>query len=141
MASHPPYQVDRASGFRHARIVELIEGIGDQHTRATMDQIVSDVHSLIGERMRPGLLALANDGQTTPGLNGAKVISALENWDFTCPTGLDGADSENSPLSSDSDELLAASGCTAFHTLLIEQKTDVWPSFKALLGKDRHADT
>jgi len=28
-----------------------------------------------------------------------------------------------------------------FHTLLIEQKTDVWPSFKALLGKDRHADT
>jgi penicillin amidase len=123
--SHPPYQVDRASGFRHARIVDLIEGFEDQHTRATMDQIVSDVHSLIGERMRPGLLAIANHDQTTPGLDGAKVIRALEGWDFTCPTGLDGTDSENSPLSSDSDELLAASGCTAFHTLLIELRARI----------------
>ncbi len=134
-ASHPPYQVDRASGFRHARIVDLIEGIGDQHTRATMDQIVSDVHSLIGERMRPGLLALANDDQTTPGLNGTKVISALENWDFTCPTGLDGADSENSPLSLDSDELLAASGCTAFHTLLIELRARIEDGENAPQGR------
>ena len=100
---HPPYQVEAAAGFRHSRIVDLIEDVGDQHTRQTMDQIVSDVHSLIGERMRPGLLAIAKDDQTTPGLDGAKVISALEGWDFTCPTGLDGTDSDNSPLSSDSE--------------------------------------
>jgi len=132
---HPPYQVDAAVGFRHSRIVDLIEGIGDQHTRATMDQIVSDVHSLIGERMRPGILAIANDGQTTPGLGGAKVISALENWDFTCPTGLDGTDSENSPLSSDSSELLAASGCSAFHTLLIELRARIEDEENAPQGR------
>jgi len=123
--SHPPYQVDRAAGFRHSRIVDLIEGIGDQHTRETMDQIVSDVHSLIGERMRPGILAIASDPQTLPGINGPKVISALEDWDLTCPTGLAGTDSENAPLSSDSDELLAASGCAAFHTLLVELRARI----------------
>jgi penicillin amidase len=134
-ASHPPYQVDRASGFRHAQIVNLIEGIGDQHTRATMDQIVSDIYSLIGERMRPGLLAIAKDAQTTPGINGAKVISALEDWDLTCPTGLDGTDSENSPLTSDSDALLAASGCTAFHTLLIELRARIEENENAPQGR------
>jgi penicillin amidase len=132
---HPPYQVEAAAGFRHSRIVDLIEGVGDQHTRETMDQIVSDVHSLIGERMRPGLLAIAKDDQTTPGLDGAKVISALEGWDFTCPTGLDGTDSDNSPLSSDSDELLAASGCTAFHTLLIELRARIEDQENAPQGR------
>jgi len=121
----PPYQVDSAAGFRHSRIVDLIEGIGNQHSRATMDQIVSDVYSLIGDRMRPGILNIATDDQTMPSVNGAKVISALENWNFTCPTGLTGTDSENSPLSSDSAELLAASGCAAFHTLLIELRARI----------------
>ncbi|MFW2388066.1 MAG: penicillin acylase family protein, partial [Polyangiales bacterium] len=121
----PPYQVDRAAGFRHSRIVDLIEEIGDQHSRETMDRIVSDVYSLIGDRMRPGILAIATDEQTIPGFNGAKVISALENWDFTCPTGLSGTDSENSPLSSDADELLASSGCAAFHTLFIELRARI----------------
>jgi uncharacterized sporulation protein YeaH/YhbH (DUF444 family) len=27
-----------------------------------------------------------------------------------------------------------------FHTVLIEQKSDVWPSFKAFLSKDREGD-
>ncbi|MGB8328652.1 MAG: penicillin acylase family protein, partial [Polyangiales bacterium] len=44
--SHPPYQVDAAAGFRHAQIVKLIEGMGSNHTRQTMDAIVSDVYSL-----------------------------------------------------------------------------------------------
>jgi penicillin amidase len=131
----PPYQVDRAAGFRHSRIVDLIEGLGNQHSRETMDQIVSDVHSLIGERMRPGILMIATDEQTTPGINGAKIISALENWDFTCPTGLTGTDSENSPLSSDSDELLAASGCAAFHTLLIELRSRIEANENAPRGR------
>jgi len=124
-ASHPPYQSDVAAGFRHKQIVNLIEGIGDQHTRATMDAIVSDVYSLIGERMVPGMLAIANDDETLPGVNGLKVINALEAWDYTCPSGVDGADSENSPLVTDPDELLAASGCTAFHTMLIELRARI----------------
>jgi penicillin amidase len=117
---HPPYQVGAASGFRHARIVSLIEGVGNQHTRETMNQIVSDVHSLIGERMVPGMLAIANDLDPGPTFEGQKVINALEDWDFTCPTGLDGTNSEMSPLVSDQAELTAASGCMAFHALLDE---------------------
>ncbi|MGB8223161.1 MAG: penicillin acylase family protein [Polyangiales bacterium] len=117
---HPPYQVDAAAGFRHSQIVKLIEGIGDQHDRQTMDAIVSDVYSLIGERMVPGMLAIANDPNTMPSLEGQKVVNALEAWDFTCPTGLDGTNADLSPLVSDQAELTAASGCMVFHALLNE---------------------
>ena len=117
---HPPYQVEAAAGFRHSQIVNLIKDVGDQHTRETMDRIVSDVYSLIGERMVPGILAIANDPSTMPSFEGQKVIYALEDWDFTCPTGLDGTNSEMSPLVDDQAELTAASGCMAFHALLNE---------------------
>jgi penicillin amidase len=116
----PPFQVEAVAGFRHRQIVNLIERIGNQHSRATMDRIVSDVYSLIGQRMVPGMLAIANDPQTAPTPEGEKVIAALEAWDFSCPTGLDGTDSENSPLTTDPQELLAASGCMAFHAMLNE---------------------
>jgi penicillin amidase len=117
---HPPYQVGAAAGFRHQQITNLIEDGGNEHTRATMDAIISDVYSLIGSRMVPKILDLADspDVMVTP--EGRKVLNALEAWDYTCPTGLDGTDSESSPLSSDSEELLAASGCMAFHALLNE---------------------
>jgi len=113
---YPPYQTEAASGFRHKQIVNLIESFGDQHSRDTMNQIVSNVYSLIGERMRPGILTIANDQNTTPGLDGLKVIDALENWKFTCPTGLAG-DYTDSDLVTDAEELLESSGCTAFHVL------------------------
>ncbi len=118
----PPYQVSAAVGFRHKQIVNLIESYGDQHSRQTMDQIVSDVYSLIGARMVPAMLSIAE--QTTPGLDGARLLSALESWSFTCPTGLDGPYSD-SPLVTDTEELLEASGCTAFHALLIELRARI----------------
>jgi len=131
-----PYQVEAAAGFRHGRIVDLIEGIGNQHTRATMDAIISDVYSLIGETITPGILAIANDDQTTLSLNAQKVVNALEAWNFTCPTGLDGTNSEMSPLVTDSAELLESSGCTAFHAALNEirfriEENEFAPSFYA----------
>lgn len=122
---YPPYQTDAASGFRHERIVNLIESIGDQHDRGTMNRIVSDVYSLIGERMVPKMLDIATDASVSPGLDGMKVINALQGWDFTCPTGLDGTNSETSPLVTDADELLAASGCAAFHELFIELRARI----------------
>ncbi len=134
-ASQPPYQSDVAAGFRHSQIVNLIEGIGDQHTRATMDAIVSDVYSLIGERMVPGMIEIAEDVLTVPGVNGPKVINALKGWDFTCPTGLDGTNTESSPLASDADELLASSGCTAFHALLIDLRVRIEEGENAPSGR------
>jgi penicillin amidase len=132
-ASHPPYQVSAASGYRFRRIVDLIEGIDDQHTTATMDQIISDVYSLIGETMAPKMIEIAEDPQTLPGLNGLKVIDALKAWNYECPTGLVGP-TWDTELVGDSDQLLASAGCAAFHVLLDElrfriEQNEFAPSF------------
>jgi len=118
-ASHPPYQVSAASGYRFRRIVDLIEGIDAQHTTVTMDQIIRDVYSLIGEAMAPKMIDIAEHPQTLPGLNGLKVIDALKSWNYECPTGLVGP-MWDTDLVDDSDELLASAGCAAFHVLLDE---------------------
>lgn len=133
---HPPYQVEAAAGFRHKQIVNLIEGIGNDHSRATMDRIVSDVYSLIGQRMVPPILEIASDPQTAATPEGQKVIAALEAWDLTCPTGLDGTDSESSPLTTDPQELLAASGCMAFHALLNELRFRIERDKNAPTGRN-----
>lgn len=129
-----PYQVEAAAGYRHAQIANLIEGIGDQHTTATMDAIVSDVYSLMGEEMTPGVLAIANDDQTVLTPEARKVVNALEAWNHTCPTGLDGTNADLSPPVEDAGVLLEASGCTAFHAALNEirflvEENEFAPSF------------
>ena len=116
---HPPYQVDVSPGYRHGRIVELIEEIGSEHTLGTMYRIQNDVRSTLGEEMVPGILAIAEDEQTSLSPEARKVVNALNAWQFSCPTGLDGLYSD-SPLTSDSAELLEASGCAAFHATLQE---------------------
>jgi penicillin amidase len=121
---YPPYQTSAAAGFRHKQIVNLIESFGNQHSRDTMNQIQSDVYSLIGERMKPKMLEIATDSNTTPGLDGMRVINALQNWQLTCPTGLAG-DYTDSDLVSDADVLVESSGCTAFHALLIELRARI----------------
>lgn len=118
-ASHPPYQVSAASGYRFRRIADLIEGIDDQHSTATMNQIIGDVYSLIGEAMAPKMVEIAEDAQTLPGVNGLKVIEALKAWNYECPTGLVGP-TWDTDLVEDADELLASAGCAAFHVLLDE---------------------
>jgi len=78
----------------------------------------------------PKILEIANDEQTQLTPEGIKVLTALEDWDanetwkFTCPTGLDGTKSD-SPLVADEDELVASSGCTAFHAMLIELRARI----------------
>lgn len=118
-ASHPPYQVSAASGYRFVRIVELIESIDDQHDPNTMNQIISDVYSRIGEDMAPKMIEIAENPQTLPGVGGLKVINALKSWNYECPTGLVGP-YWDSDLVDDADELLASAGCAAFHALLDE---------------------
>ena len=121
----PPFQVASAAGYRHAQIVRLLEDEGDEHTAETMLNIVGDTHSFIGEDMTPAILAIANDEMTTLSERAQKVVSALENWDFECPTGLDGTDAEMSPLDTTPGVLLSASGCAAFHVLLPELNTAI----------------
>ncbi|MEM7138587.1 MAG: penicillin acylase family protein [Myxococcota bacterium] len=116
----PPLQTEAAQGFRHARIAERIEAIGDQHDVASMEALVGDVYSLIGADMTPAVLAIANDTQTVLSENAEKVVNALSAWDYECPTGLEGTDPELSPLSPDVALLESSSGCAAFHVAVAE---------------------
>ncbi len=91
-----------------------------------MDQIVSDVYSLIGDRMRPGILNIATDDQTMPSVNGAKSDQRareleLHLSDWSRP-GRTRRTHHFPPIPT---ELLAASGCAAFHTLLIELRARI----------------
>jgi penicillin amidase len=79
-----------------------------------MQRIQSDVYSLFGELIRPGLLAIAESDMTTLSERAQKIVDALKAWNFTCPTGLAGPYND-SPLTDDPDELREARGCAAFH--------------------------
>jgi penicillin amidase len=131
-----PQQTDNiAAGYRTARIVELIKET-DEHTRATNEAVITDVLSMIGRDMLTPILAIANDAQTTLTANGQKVVNALTDWNFTCPTGLDGNDPVNSGLAS-TEEVLESSGCTAWHEVIYDinralagdESTKSFPSF------------
>jgi penicillin amidase len=114
---YPPLQTEPSPAFRHARIVELIKEMGSDHTVETMRKIQGDTHSLIGELMTPGFIAIAESDMTTLTDEGKKLLAALSAWRFTCPTGLDGPE-QTSPLTADIDELRESSGCAAFHAAL-----------------------
>ena len=118
-AFHPPYQVRVSPGYRRDRVVELIEEGGSGHTVETTYRIQNDVYSPMGRDMVPGIVAIAEDELTNLSPEAEKVVNALKAWNFSCPTGLDGLYS-NSPLTSDTAELLEASGCAAFHATLQE---------------------
>lgn len=121
----PMLQHYLAFGARHGRIVEAIEAIGDQHSRATMNEILGDVRSYLGERATPYFIEAADNkgGELTEA--GEKVADALKEWNFECPTGLQGVD----PQSDKSDEGVDASiGCAAFHV--------TWPRLRRMTFSD-----
>ncbi len=107
-------QDDAATGYRHERIVQRLAERED-HSIATMEDIVSDVHSLAGERMVPVLLAAVADAP--PEGAGAAVLEALAAWDFECPTGLDGVEPGSATPVDDPAIVASSAGCAAFHVL------------------------
>ncbi len=104
-----------APGYRHERIVQRIMDGANAHTHATMQSIQADTHVLIGERLVPAILAAAPAADTlTP--EGALVLSALDAWDYECPTGLTTVD-PSSAKDPDPSATASSIGCTAFHAL------------------------
>ena len=107
----------RAGGTRMQRIVDLIEAGGNGHTPDSMLSIQSDTFSLLGEIVAPEMVAAAAGATLSP--EASAVVSALENWDYTCPTGLATSDPAGA-ASTDAAELAAAQGCAAFHVAYFE---------------------
>lgn len=114
---YPPLQAHGASGFRHARIVEMIEEMGDQHTVDTMLRIQHDDYGILAENMAPGFVERASSSEVTLSDRAQTVLGVLSDWGFTCPTGLDGPYMD-SQMSSDPVERSEAVGCAAFHAVL-----------------------
>ena len=111
-----PLQVYSADGFRHTRIVDLLEAT-DQHTPQTMLDTVGDIYSHAGSLIAPVVVGALSVRELDAA--SAEVVQVLDDWDFECPTGLLGAgeDAQNDP-----DAAISASsaGCLAFHVLLGE---------------------
>lgn len=132
---HAPLQSGVAAGYRQARIVELIEA-RDDHSRDTMEDLISDVQSKIGRDMIPKMFEIADHEMTTLTADAQLLVDVLRSWGFTCPTGLDGTDPRMSGLAS-TEEVEESSGCTAWHQALREiddalagdESTRSFPSF------------
>lgn len=109
----------KAIGARQARIVELIQAT-PQHTPETMLTAQSDTYSLLGEIIVPALLAATTDGMFDP--ETSALLSALDAWEFTCPTGLTSSDPLMTANNKSTDPVATREsiGCSAFHTVLYE---------------------
>lgn len=110
-----PMQVYAAAGYRHARIVELIEADAGDHSPETMQAIVGDTFSAFGRDIVPALLDIVAEVEFDGA--GADLVDALTAWDFECPTGLAGP-RPDSQYSDDEVEAASSIGCSAFHVLV-----------------------
>lgn len=110
------FQALLADGYRHERIVQRIQDGMNTHSLETMQSIQADVHSLIGQRVVGAITGAAAGGALLA--DGQAVVSALESWDFDCPTGLLGLE-PSSMKDPDPGRSSSSIGCTAFHA--------VWP--------------
>ncbi len=111
----PYLQAHYAAGYREARIVDRIEAGANAHTPETMLAIQADVYSLPGATLVPPMLAAIDTGALSA--DAQAVATALEDWEYGCPTGLATSDPEG-PVSTDATEAKESIGCSAFHYLL-----------------------
>lgn len=115
---HTPWQVPPAIGYRHKRIVDLIQDGGNEHTQQTMTDIQADTYIGQAERIVPHILQVANDNSDQLSADAQAVVDALDNWGYTCPDGLDGTDPQTATKVSDAAETKESIGCSAFHVML-----------------------
>jgi len=114
---HPVWQSPPAPGNRHTRISQLLEDGAGSHSVETMEDIQSDTFSIQGETLTPHILdAAASASSLSDGAS--EVVAALENWNFECPTGLDGTDPEEAGPAGDESIRTEAIGCSAFHVTM-----------------------
>ncbi|MEM1024019.1 MAG: penicillin acylase family protein [Myxococcota bacterium] len=104
-----------ATGYRAQRIDDLLDTAAPNLDAEAMASIQADVRSNFGSDLVPAILAEVSADNV--GAAGERMLSVLQAWDFTCPTGLSGIDPESAPASAATD-VAAAEGCAAFHALI-----------------------
>jgi penicillin amidase len=114
-----------ADGFRHGRIMQRLEADSGRHTLLSQESIVNDVYVLIAARILPTLLTDLDGAVVELTPNGQKVLDALATWDYRCLTGLEDAAPDSAPAA-DAGVLASAVGCTAFHVLFDQLRTQVF---------------
>lgn len=105
-----------AAGYRHERIVQRLEDQRGAHDRGTMESILADVYSLVGEDTVPPVLDLATTATASLDDGGRRVVAALATWNYQCPTGLNGIEPD-SEASVDRAAVRGSIGCMAFHAM------------------------
>jgi penicillin amidase len=107
--------IDKYLGARAAQITQLLKDGGATHDLASMQAIQADTYSQFGAIITPALVAAAS-GQTLSA-DGQKVLKALQDWKYSCPTGLATSDPTGAK-DADNAKVSEALGCTAFHVTL-----------------------
>ena len=128
----PYFQAGVANGFRHARIVELLEA-SDQQTAATMLSTVGDTLVVMGRMLTPKILEVADGAGVTLTPAAQDIVGLLRAWQYTCPTGLDGIEPD-APALTDPDVLREAAGCSAFHAAIFALRKDTFADEVAAAG-------
>jgi acyl-homoserine lactone acylase PvdQ len=105
-------------GHRHARIVELLNEGGNDLTAQTMHDIQADTYSKHAEILVPHVLETANANSDDLSSAGQSVVSALSNWNYTCPDGVEGTNPNNATKVESGEEVAESIGCAAFHALI-----------------------
>lgn len=127
-----------AAGYRHARIVELLEAAAGAHTVQTMQRAQADVYSLVGQDVVPVVLGLAAEASDELDENGARVRDVLEAWTHECPTGLTGT-APTAPADPDAEVTRESAGCMAFHALVPRLHRAVFADEQQAAGVSRRA--
>ena len=115
---HVPWQSPPALGHRHARIVEMLNDGGNDLTAQTMHDIQADTFSKHAEILVPHVLETANANSGDLSSAGQSVVSALSDWNYTCPDGVDGTNPNDATKVESGDEVTESIGCAAFHALI-----------------------
>ena len=113
---HTPWMAPPANGHRHKRIVDMLAAKGNDHTVDSMNRIQSDTFSLHGEKLAPEIVKIAKSQSLSSDLE--TIVDALDKWQFTCPTGIDGIDPAKAGDVMKPEVTRESAGCTAFHVLL-----------------------
>lgn len=130
---YPPLQtVFMAPGPRQARILDVIES-SDAHTAQTHLELQGDTVNWIAQELLPDLLKDLEN--VTLDAQAKAVYDALTAWQYTCPTGLDGADPKEAGKSTDAVESI---GCSAFHVMVYSLAAAVLNDAVSARGIDRN---